>query len=255
MNGGDRAANGVRVERRGAAAWARLDRPERANALGPDMVDALRAFVREHGAEPDVAALVITGTGRTFCPGADVKASAALGDAQSRLAYLDAGRRLMHEIEDAGKPVIAAVNGAAFAGGLELLLACHLVVAAEDAVAGDLHLPHGRLPGWGGATRLTRAVGEAAATRILLLGERLGAAELLRLGLCSEVVPGAALEETVDRHVATLAAHSPAVLAQLVGLLRSIRGRDRAASLDEEWRHFRRHFTAGGAATVSLRSQ
>lgn len=180
----------VHVSRRGAALWARLDRPERAGALGPEVITGLTEWLAEGADDPGIRALVVTGTGRAFCPGADVRASAAMPDTASRLTFLDRGRRLMATIETSPVPVVAAVNGAAFAGGFELLLSRDLVMASQGAVLGDLHLPHGRIPAWGGSARLVRAVGPARASRILLLGERFTAAQMMEFGLVSRVVPG-----------------------------------------------------------------
>lgn len=243
----------VVVERRGRALWARITRPGRANSIDPRTVDELGAWLDAGSAEPDVAALVLTGSGRVFCAGADVRASAALGDPEARLAFLDGARTLVDRIAAAPVPVIAAVNGPAFAGGLELALACDLVAAAESAVIGDLHLPHGRIPGWGGANRLIRAVGTATATRMLLLGTRLTAAEGAATGWVAAVTSDDDLESVVDAWTATIAELPRKALLDMVGLLRDTAETAGRAALEREWDHFREHFLgAGDPGTVVI---
>ncbi|MEV4747376.1 enoyl-CoA hydratase/isomerase family protein [Streptosporangium sp. NPDC049248] len=244
----------VHVSRRGSALWARLDRPERANALGPEIVAGLTRWLADGAADPAVRTLVVTGTGRAFCPGADVRASAALRDADSRLAFLESGRDLMTAIEESPLPVIAAVNGAAFAGGLELVLACDLVIASQHAVFGDLHLPHGRIPAWGGSARLVSAVGAARAARMLLLGERFCATEMTEFGLVSRTVQDDLLVETVDEVARTLAGYDRTAVAEMTALIRSVRRQAPQEALRTEWAHFRRHFTGhGDPGAVTIR--
>jgi enoyl-CoA hydratase/carnithine racemase len=244
----------IHVSRRGAALWARLDRPERAGALGPEIITGLTEWLAEGADDPDIRALVVTGTGRAFCPGADVRASAAMPDTASRLAFLDRGRRLMAMIEASPVPVVAAVNGAAFAGGFELVLSCDLVIASQDAVLGDLHLPHGRIPAWGGSARLVRAVGPARTSRILLLGERFTAAQMMEFGLVSRVVPGPELVDAVDQTTEALAGYDPAALREMTALVRTVGRQPLAEGLETEWAHFRRHFTSRDPGAVRIRS-
>ncbi|MGX4695416.1 enoyl-CoA hydratase/isomerase family protein [Streptomyces sp. JNUCC 63] len=245
----------VHITRRGTALWARLDRPKRANALGPEVITGLHRWLAEGADDPAVRVRVVTGTGRAFCPGADVRASAALGDTEARLAFLERGRQLMSAIEESPLPVIAAVNGAAFAGGLELVLSCDVVIASEDAVFGDLHLPHGRIPAWGGSARLVRAVGPARASRMLLLGERFSATEMMGFGLVSKVVPGDRLAQAVDEATAALAEYDPLAVREMTALVRSVRRQPPDEGLNIEWEHFQRHFAGrGDPGAVEIRS-
>ena len=244
----------VHVTRRGGALWARLDRPERANALGPEVMDGLAAWLDRAAGDADLSALVVTGTGRAFCPGADVRASAELGNAQQRLEFLADARALVDRIAAAPVPVIAAVNGAAFAGGLELVLACDLVIASETAVFGDLHLPHGRVPAWGGSARLVRAVGAARASRMLLLGERFTAEQMAAFGRVPHVGPAPDRDEAVDRVTAVLEGHPPQALRDMTRLLRAVRDVPTAEALEREWQVFEEHFAGDGdPGTVTIR--
>ncbi|MCG2623381.1 enoyl-CoA hydratase/isomerase family protein [Arthrobacter sp. I2-34] len=210
----------VEVERRGGASWARLCRPERANALGPEMVQELRAWLRAVGGDPGISALVITGSGTSFCPGADIKASLALAHApEERAAYLASGRSLMEDLSRAPVPVVAAVNGVAFAGGFELVLACDLVVAAESAVLGDLHLASGRIPAWGSSAKLMSALGPWRAAQALLLPQRFTAEQLRGFGVIADVVRDADLPAAVDRIVDGLARVEAGALRAMKALL------------------------------------
>ena len=242
----------VHVDRDGDVLRLRLDNPGRGNALSPEMARRLAEIFAEVEAGDELVAVVITGTGRSFCAGADVRASAALGDAGRRLEFLDAARHVVQAIARAPVPVVAAVNGPALAGGLEIVLGCDLVVAAESAQFGDLHLMHGRIPGWGGATLLARRCGQLRATELLLLGTRWDAGTALANGLITEVVADARLGAAVDRIADTLRQPDRAVLRQMIALIRDVGGRPPAEVLAVEWSHFARHFGVPDPGVVDL---
>jgi enoyl-CoA hydratase len=234
----------VVVERRGDASWARLCRPERANALGPGMVQELREWLRADGADPSISALVITGTGSSFCPGADLKASLALAhDPDARMQFLASGRSLMDELSSAPVPVIAAVNGVAFAGGFELVLACDLVVAAESAVLGDLHLAHARIPAWGSSARLMYALGPWRAAQALLLPKRFTAEQLRGLGVITDVVRDADLQAAADVVVEGLARVEAGALRAMKALLAAQRSELLGGLSTLEWESFATYLT------------
>jgi enoyl-CoA hydratase/carnithine racemase len=182
-------AGGISLERHPRHWHVRLARPP-VNALDLEMAGLLLQAVRAAGADPACRALLLTsGVPGVFCAGADV--SLLDGGAAGEL---DRFRRLVPEcfsaIEELAVPVVAAVDGPAYGGGLELLLACDLVVAA-DRPAVRFGVPEVRLglfPGAGGTQRLTRAVGRVRATRLMMTGEPLGAPEALAAGLVSELV-------------------------------------------------------------------
>ncbi|MBO4205709.1 enoyl-CoA hydratase/isomerase family protein [Micromonospora echinofusca] len=206
----------VVVTRRGPALWARIDRPGAGNACDSAVLTGLEQWLA--GADdPGVRALVLTGTGRSFCAGADLaEARGLLGDPPALRALLDRGRRLVRRIGTVGVPTVAAVNGAAFGGGLELLLACDIAVAADSARVGDRHIAVGQVPGWGSSVLLPLAVGPTLARRLLVTGETWSAGEAARRGLVSEVVADADLVAHVDTLTATLAAlDAPAVRRML----------------------------------------
>jgi enoyl-CoA hydratase len=200
-------------ERHDAVELLTLNRPERRNALGEPMREALITAVDDAAARSEVLAVVITGAGdRAFAAGADIRELAARSPIQQRRVMLE--RRVYDVVAAVPKPVIAAVNGACLGGGLELALAADVRVAAAGATFGQPEVRLGLIPGGGATQRLPRVVGVGAALKLVMSGEAIGADEALRLGLVDEVVPA---PEVVPRALALagrMAANGPlAVLA------------------------------------------
>lgn len=242
----------VRFERRGAAQWATLDRPERSNALGPEIVEALSEWVRAAEEDASIYALVITGTGAAFCPGADVKASLEMAhEPDRRAAFFDEARDLLERLTSAPVPVIAAVNGVAYAGGLELALACDFIVAAHSATFGDLHLAHGRIPAWGSSARLLSALGPWRSTRLLLDSTPVSAEELRELGVVAFVVDDNDLVQAVDEVVGRWAGYPPDAVRAMKALVAQQRRHSLKPLLEVEAAHFRRFLTNGHMGTFS----
>lgn len=233
----------VRLERRGLALWATIDRPRSANACSSGVMTGLESWLaRVH--DPGVRVLVLTGAGSVFCAGADLREAGALvDDRQALVAYLRRGRDLVAAVRESPVPVLAAVNGAAFGGGLELLLACDIAVASADARVGDRHVSQGQVPGWGSSAMLPGRVGRATATRLLLTGETLDAAEARAAGLVSEVVAPDLLQARVTDLVDLLATHDPGAVRRLLTLTR-FRGADEDAAARLEWHVLRDHVDA-----------
>jgi enoyl-CoA hydratase/carnithine racemase len=179
----------VRLERRGAVGVLVVDRADRRNALSRETLYALGRLGRELVADGSVRAIVVTGEGdKAFCAGADLKERQGMSTDDVRL-QVGLYRTELGVLDRSPKPVIAALNGVAFGGGLELALICDLRVAAPHA---ELALPEttlGIIPGAGGTQRLPRVVGEARAKEMILLGRKLGAAEALSWGLVNRVSP------------------------------------------------------------------
>lgn len=215
-----RSADSTLVDVRNGAVWITLNRPAALNALTPDIVDGIcRALDRAE--RDDIKAVVLTGSGRAFCAGADLKyvRSIAQGDDAVIAAFLGSVLKLMERLEGCPRPVIAAINGIAVAGGLELVLCCDLVIAAESAKIGDAHINFGLLPGGGGSVRLPRKIGPTRAKRLLFTGESVPAADLVACGLVNEVVADDDLTPAVERLVAKLADKSPLVLRRVKALV------------------------------------
>ncbi|KYF89184.1 enoyl-CoA hydratase [Sorangium cellulosum] len=182
-------ASPVKLDRRGAVAVLTIDRADRRNALSRDALLAFGRLGRELADDPEVRAIVVTGAGdKAFCAGADLKERQGMSPDDVR-RQVGLYRTELGVLARSPKPVIAAINGVAFGGGLELALLCDLRVAAPHV---ELALPEtslGIIPGAGGTQRLPRVVGEARAKEMILLGRRLTAAEALAWGLVNRVSP------------------------------------------------------------------
>lgn len=213
----------VAYQVRGRAAWIRIDRAEAMNSLSPMVVTGLQDALRRARQDDEVRVVVLTGTGRAFCAGADLKAIHEMSTddpARATQAFLVEAGRVFDGIESFPKPVIAAVNGLALAGGLELVLCCDLVVAAESARLGDAHANFGLIPGGGGSIRLPRKVGPTLASYLMFTGEFLPAADLVASGLVTKVVADEELTESVEDLARVIAAKSPLALRRMKQLIR-----------------------------------
>lgn len=209
----------VGLESEPPVAWITLRRPEKLNALNERALMELRSALSEAEADWDTAAIAITGAGdRAFCAGADVEELASLPGERVLEANM-LGHRVFESIERLRKPVIAAINGYALGGGLELALACDLRVAAGDSRVGLPEVSLGVIPGWGGTWRLREAVGSGWAREMILTGRLLDTGEALGAGLLSRVVPGERLGEEVHELAIELSGNSPDALAAAKGVL------------------------------------
>ena len=188
----------VRAERHGTALVLTIDRPGAGNSLSLPAIEALGTALAAHQGTAGLTGVVITGAGeKFFCAGGDVKAYRAITDAQGLEQVFGTARRLLHAIEDFPLPVLAAINGYALGGGLELALSCDLRFAAAGAQLGFPQVHLGIMPGWNGTERLVRTVGRARAMRLLLTGRRLTAAEALAEGVVDSVEAGDVLAAAV----------------------------------------------------------
>jgi enoyl-CoA hydratase/carnithine racemase len=213
----------IRFEPRGPAAWITLERPEVMNSLSPELLGELDAALAAAGSDAGIRVVVVTGSGRAFCAGADLSfALDALAGGEggaALIAFVERAAAVLSRLEALPKPVIAAVNGLALAGGLELVLCCDLVVAAESARIGDVHANYGLLPGAGGAVRLARKIGPTRAKHLLFTGEMVPASELVTAGLVNSVVPDGELVSAVDKLVGAIAEKSPLGLGAMKRLV------------------------------------
>jgi enoyl-CoA hydratase/carnithine racemase len=191
IDGGADTGAGATLTRHGAVAIITLTRPDRRNAVDAETSKLVDRLLRRAEADDDIGAVILTGSGdRAFCSGMDMKEAARIGAGHGLLP--GAGFCGITERRIA-KPLIAAVNGAAVAGGFEICLACDLVVAAEHAVFGLPEVTHGMVAFTGGVQRLAQTLPRAAALEIILTGQAVPAARLQALGLVNRVVPAADL--------------------------------------------------------------
>ena len=215
------APDPILAETRDGALWLTLNRPAALNALIPEVVAGIGRALAAAENDPAVCAVVLTGNGRAFCAGADLKhvRRTTQGDERAVAEFLDTVLAVMNRLEKFPKPVIAAINGLALAGGLELVLCCDLVIAARSAKLGDAHANYGLLPGGGSSVRLPRKIGPTRAKHLLYTGEFGPAEELVAAGLVNEVVDDADLLAAVGRLVAKLRSKSPLVLRRMKALV------------------------------------
>jgi methylglutaconyl-CoA hydratase len=190
------------VEQRGTIAIWTINRPDRMNSLSRHLLLAFGRLSREVATNPSVRAVVVTGAGdKAFCAGADLKERRGMSENDIRV-QVDLYRSELGPLDRCPKPVVAAINGAALGGGLELALVCDLRVAASHAELGLPETSLGIIPGAGGTQRLPRIVGEARAKEMILLARRLSAGEALAWGLVNRVTPAGT--SVVDDAVAWL---------------------------------------------------
>jgi enoyl-CoA hydratase len=189
-----------------------VNRPEKLNALSGELVGELAdAFARVAG-DAAIRALILTGAGeKAFVAGADIGELAALSPYEAR-AFALRGQAAFRQLETCGKPVVAAVNGFALGGGLELAMACTVRFAGENAKLGQPEVKLGIIPGYGGTQRLPRLVGRGRALELLLAGDPVPAAEAYRIGLVNAVVPRAELLDYCRAWLGKVLANAPLAL-------------------------------------------
>jgi 2-(1,2-epoxy-1,2-dihydrophenyl)acetyl-CoA isomerase len=200
----DRAQETIRIERADGVATVILDRPESLNALNATMRGELLAAFKALGRDAEVRAVVLTGEGRGFSSGADLRGGS--GEREFRRVLTAEYNPLIRAIRDLPKPVIAAVNGVAAGAGVSLALACDLVYAAEEARFILAFVRIGLVPDSGATRTLVRALGRHRAARLIFTGEPLSAADAQAGGLVAEVVPVAQLQARVHEVAAAMAA-------------------------------------------------
>jgi methylglutaconyl-CoA hydratase len=215
----------VRVEQRGGVVVWTIARPDRMNAMSRAVLTSLGSLSREAATNGSVRAIVITGEGdRAFSAGADLKERQQMSDDDVR-AQIELYRSELGPLDRSPKPVVAAINGLALGGGLELALCCDLRVAAATA---EFALPEtslGIIPGAGGTQRLPRIVGEGRAKEMILLGRRVTAAEALAWGLVNRIAPaGVSVVDDAVAWIGPIAEGAP--IAQAAALEAIDRGLD-----------------------------
>ena len=222
----------ILTERDGNLGWIRLNRPERLNALVGDMRQRIQAALAEFDDDDATRCVAITGVGRAFCTGGDVGYMAELaesGDGDRFEELVDAGIRVIKQIDGMRKPVIAAVNGAAAGAGASLALACDIRIASQNASMGLTFTRIGLHPDWGGAYFLPRLIGSALAAELVFTGGMINAHRAERIGLVNKVVAAEELEGAVGGLAGQIAGGPPDVIAAAKRTLR----RSLSSDLDE----------------------
>ena len=172
----------------GAVATLVINRPP-ANTLTPELLAELGTAFDVVAKDDAVKVVVLTGTGRFFVAGADIRLLASIASSREGEAMALQGQAILNRIEALDKPVIAAINGVCLGGGLELAMCCHIRLATEGSRLGQPEINLGIMPGFGGTQRLPRIVGRSKAMELILTGESISAHEAKALGLVSQVIP------------------------------------------------------------------
>lgn len=203
----------VLLEKNNKIATITLNKPEALNALSSGVLDQLEKALAEVEQDPSLRCLIITGAGeKAFVAGADIKEINSL-DPESAYNFAGFGQKVFLKIENLSIPVIAAVNGFALGGGLELAMACDFIFASEKAKFGLPECTLGVMPGFGGSVRLARKVGPGRAMQMIFTGDMISAEEALNYGLVNEICEPEQLMERANMVATTISRRAPIAIA------------------------------------------
>ena len=212
-----------------------LHRPEALNALNPEMFEELLTALEAYDADAAIRCMILTGTGRAFSAGADIKQMAGMSAVDQMASPAPARWERLRRLK---KPIVAAVNGFALGGGCELMMCCDIVVAAETARVGQPEINIGIIPGAGGTQRLTRVAGKCKAMELILTGRQVTAAEAEALGLVNRVVTPELVLDEARRIAREIAAKSPIAVRAAKECILKAQETSLAVGLDFERRMF-----------------
>jgi len=188
----------ILYEKKDGVATITINRPKALNAMNEETIQEILSTLDDAEKDENIRVVVITGAGdRAFSAGADINMMKAGGALEARRTS-QLGQRMTNEVEDLEKPVIAAINGYALGGGLELAMACDLRIASENARLGQPEINIGLIPGWGGTQRLPRFVGKGLAKEMIFTGRMIDAKTAEQHGLVNKVVPADQLKSAVE---------------------------------------------------------
>lgn len=237
----------VILERKGRMARIILNRPQVLNALNRKLMEELKAAIEEIERDEEVDVVVLTGAGRAFCAGVDLKEAMHPEHAESQFTHssLDA----FDALTNLDRPVICALRGYALTGGLELALCCDLIVASEDAFLGDTHARIGAIPGAGSSQKLPRLVGAMKAKEFLFTSDLIPARQAERIGLVNRVVPEEKLDEAVEELAEKIMGNNQASVRTIKSMVNRGLSMDLASGMIMERAEFMR-FRLGRRALV-----
>lgn len=210
-----------------------LNRADKLNALDTDMLDGLEDAIARIDADQDVRVVLVRAAGeRAFCAGADIKEWGDLTPLGMWHTWIRRGHQIFGRLADLRQPSIAAINGIAYGGGLELALACDLRVAAEGARFALPEVTIAVIPGWNGTQRLPALIGEGRAKQMVLTGAPIDAATAAQWGLVNECVPAAELDARAAELAQRIAANAPVSVQAAKQLVNAAAGRGTGATLE-----------------------
>lgn len=197
-----------------------INRPDKLNALNKDVIEELSAAIDEVYKNTEIKSAIITGAGeKSFVAGADISEFADLDDAGGAQLAQKGQDMVFNKIENAPKPIVAAVNGFALGGGCELAMSCHFRLASENAKFGQPEVNLGLIPGYGGTQRLTQLIGKGKAMELMMTADMIGADEAKSLGLVNHVVPAAELITKTTDLLKKIATKAPLAIAKVIACI------------------------------------
>lgn len=211
------------------------------NALNGELVSALEATIEQVAGDTNIRVLVLTGAGRAFCAGADLKEVTEAKPEPGEPDFLERASAMMSRLRALPKPVIVALNGITMAGGLELAMCADIIIASDAAKIADAHANYGVYPGAGGAALLPRILPMHTALYLLMSGKSVPAQRLFELGLIAEIHPAAELGEAALRLANEIATKSPAALRRMKEVARTAADKTSADALLHEQVLLRQH--------------
>lgn len=211
------AYNNVLVEISSKMAWVTINRPNQLNALNKETISELNAALKDLEENEEVRVVLLTGSGeKAFVAGADIKEFADFGVNEGMELAAEGQRQLFDTVENLAKPVIAAVNGFALGGGLELAMSCHLRVGSDNARMGLPETGLGLIPGYGGTQRLAQLVGKGRAYEMIMTAEMIKADRAYETGLVNHVVPQADLKAKCEEIAQKMTKNSPLAIQSAI---------------------------------------
>ncbi|MBX7051741.1 MAG: enoyl-CoA hydratase/isomerase family protein [Flavobacteriales bacterium] len=209
--------NNLLIENDGAVMLITINRPNQLNALNKDTIEELNKALSLADVNPDVRAIIITGSGeKAFVAGADIKEFSSFGIEEGKQLSAQGHKLLFDFVENMSKPVIAAVNGFALGGGLELAMSCHVRIASDNAKLGLPEVTLGLIPGYGGTQRLAQLVGRGKAIEMITTADMMKAEDAVKWGLVNQVVTQSELLDTCKALAAKMVKNSPKAIAAAI---------------------------------------
>ena len=209
--------NNLLVEIENKIAVVTLNRPQALNALNKDLLNELSLFLDEAEKNTEIRVIILTGSGeKSFVAGADIKEFSNFSGQQGELLAKEGQDKVFNKVENFPKPVIAAVNGFALGGGLELAMSAHFRIASENAKLGLPEVTLGLIPGYGGTQRLPKLIGKGRAAQMIFTAEMIPAQRAYETGLVNEVVPQVELLDRAKAIAAKIAANSSTAISKAI---------------------------------------